>query len=119
MTRQCPDCGEQLPLEAAQADSLAHLGYLHTDVHVSCEACGRRVSFGVPVDRKTDQEPRCDVCGGRGYPYKVDGHLGWPDLDVHWKCEDCYYRWNGEVDHLTGDVYSLGVTHLEGRAEDA
>lgn len=116
--RNCVRCGAQLPMESAVVGDLGYLGYLHNDVSVDCEECGQEHTFGVPVDSPVDQPPKCPVCGGRWFPYKVDGHRGWPDIDVHWKCEECWYFENRSANHLTKDVYGLGLRHLEGRRQD-
>lgn len=141
MTRSCPDCGASLEDPLVVGERLSDLGYAHRDRRVECPECPRTVTFGHPVDPETDQAPTCAVCGGRTYPYKLDfhrvrerfgempdhGHIVLRDdpvealrvLDVHWKCEDCHYFHSGVLDHLTADVYSLGVDHLEGRRDDA
>lgn len=141
MERSCPDCGADLEEALVVEERLDDLGYRHKDRTVECPECPWQGTFGHPVDPPTDEPPACAVCGGRGYPYKLDVHR-WKEalyeptddlgsvsrlrveellssIDVHWKCEACHYRWNGELEHLTADVYSLGVDHLEGRRDDA
>lgn len=139
MGRSCPDCGASLEDALVVEERLDDLGYKHRDRTVECPECPRRVTFGIPVEGDQQLAPRCEVCGGRTYPYKLDFHRVTDRvcelvestnvsgvtkakayalvLDVHWKCEDCHYRTNGQVEHLTEDVYSLGVSHLEGRRE--
>lgn len=140
MARSCPDCGASLKEPLIIEERLSSLGYVHADRTLECPECPWQGTFGIPVESPTTEPPLCPVCGGRAYPYKLDFHrlresvpayvedletnvgqaliLAADEIDVHWKCEDCWYRWNGGLEHLTKDVYSLGVSHLEGRRED-
>lgn len=117
MTRNCIECGASLDGQEAVRSHLSDLGYRHRDDRINCPECGHGHTFGVPLDRATEEPPACPVCGGRAYPYKIDFGADSVKIDVHWKCEECFYFHRYPVVQLEEDVYSLQVNHLLGWTE--
>lgn len=115
--RRCRADGTSLSSRFQRSDRLTRLGYLHEDVHVECPSCGLRHTFGVPVEPRRDDPPKCPVCGGRFYPYKLEGETFGKDVSVYWKCEACYFHQERFLEHLVRTTYLLGVDHLVGRTD--
>lgn len=59
----CPECGGSPDDESLRLSKLSDMGYVHQDVHYTCEECSCQWACGVPIDGP-EEEP--DIPGKKG-----------------------------------------------------
>lgn len=91
---QCPECGGAVAEDKVE-QNLRAMGYLHSDMRLTCSECDHQWTAGVPIgafDRpEMADEMQCDSCGSlmlvhwidSGHSFHVAG-----DLVLGLKCPD-------------------------------
>lgn len=124
---RCPYCGGDPTDRSERHHSLSVLGYLHDDIQMECEECGRTWPCGVPVgeyDGPGAEELFCDSCEQR---FMRVHRVNWDPRGrrdyfiIHLKCPnpECYYFAKLQREPDGGGTALLGYPDITGSVESA
>lgn len=93
-TAACPSCGGEPEYDPMHV--LSASGYIHDDIHLTCEDCAHEWTAGVPIGETEGElaaELFCGSCAERYMlPHRIEPVQNGRGLyDLHLKCPSCYY----------------------------